>query len=110
MHYLNKSGKYTCLYSNVEVAQGMRENVADAMEAVLREMILDSEFYLKDRKFTSIVVKILETKHAKMLSDALSRWASENELPLIIFIDEIYSIKCSDWLCHSLFNKFFQLC
>ena len=58
MHYLNSTGQYTCLYFNVEVAQGMRENISEAMEAILREMILDSEFYLKDSKFKKIAEEI----------------------------------------------------
>ena len=36
--YLNESGSYRCLYTNVENAQAARENVAKGMQAILQGM------------------------------------------------------------------------
>ena len=38
MAHLNTSGKYRCLYVNVEIGQSAREDVEQAMKAVLNEI------------------------------------------------------------------------
>jgi len=38
MDRLNGEGKYRCLYCNVEVGQSAREDVAEAMRAILNEV------------------------------------------------------------------------
>ncbi len=44
MAHLNRQGQYKTLYTNVEVAQAAREDVAQAMNDILREMSLNARF------------------------------------------------------------------
>jgi len=36
--HLNREGRFLCVYANMEVAQGARENVRDALLLILREI------------------------------------------------------------------------
>ena len=46
MDYLNKEGKYKCLYINVESAQGAREDVYRGIRAILNEIGSSERIYL----------------------------------------------------------------
>ena len=48
MDYLNRQGKYRCLYVNVEVGQYAREEVGRGMRAILGEMVSRAQTFLKD--------------------------------------------------------------
>ena len=43
--YLNREGKYRCLYCNVEVAQAAREDVEAGIKAICVELSLKAKYY-----------------------------------------------------------------
>lgn len=90
MEYLNREGRYTVLYANVEAAQGAREDVKRGVKAILNEMALRARVHLDDPFLTEIWPGILETSgEDNALSEAFTRWASHNARPLVLLIDEI---------------------
>lgn len=92
MDYLNDSGEYRSLYFNVEAAQGARENVLEAMKAILSEMASSALFYLKDDFIKKNWREVSEASAYSALGEMLSLYANESSLPLVIFIDEIDSL------------------
>ena len=49
MDYLNQQGRYRCVYANVEAAQAARENVSEAMRAIVSEFGEQAEYQIDDR-------------------------------------------------------------
>ncbi len=45
---LNASGEFRCAYVNVETGQSAREDVAEAMRAILGQMASEAEYVLND--------------------------------------------------------------
>ena len=90
MDYINSVGRYRCLYVNVEIAQSARENVAEAMQAILNELALQARLVLQDTSIADTWPEILSRAggHAA-LSEVLTRWAEDNPLPIVLMIDEI---------------------
>ena len=93
MEYLNKAGKFKCLYINVEAAQAAREDVNSSMKAILSELascaidILNDSF-LKDNR-----LRILdESGEFAALNEALSLWSKQSLQPIVLLIDEIDSL------------------
>ncbi|MEM7539295.1 MAG: AAA family ATPase, partial [Chloroflexota bacterium] len=90
MDHLNAQGKVRCLYVNVEGAQAARENVADAMQAILNEIAVSASDHLKDNYPKEHNVEILKTAGPfSALSTLLSQWSEVSPLPLVLFIDEV---------------------
>lgn len=93
MDYLNKEGKYKCLYSNVEMAQAAREDVKGGIRTVLSVMAGDALHYLKDsfleEKWAEIFAKRGEFS---ALQNALTLWCQQDEKPVVLFIDEVDSL------------------
>ncbi|CAN2045541.1 AAA+ ATPase domain-containing protein [Candidatus Magnetomoraceae bacterium gMMP-13] len=93
MDYLNKAGKYRCLYCNVEIAQGAREDVKSGMQAILNEISSESFDFLKDSFLKENFSAILkQSGENAALNEALTRWAEKSQKPLVILIDEIDSL------------------
>ena len=93
MDYLNEQGRYRAVYCNVEPAQAAREDVAQAMNDILREMARSAQIYLKDNFLDQNKYHFLERGgHGTALSSALSAWAEGSDKPLIILMDEIDSL------------------
>jgi hypothetical protein len=93
MVYLNRQGKYKCLYVNIENAQAARSNVGEGMREILNALARSSSLYLKDPFFEDNGEQILRRKGALgALTETLSSWAQQNEKPVVLFIDEIDSL------------------
>ena len=88
--YLNREGKYRCLYFNVEIAQAARENVREGMRAILNEMASWARTSLGDLFVDEIRPDVLAQSggHAA-LGEVLTRWAAHSPRPLVLLIDEI---------------------
>ena len=87
---LNGSGRYRCVYVNVEIAQSAREDVAEAMRAILNQTAYDAETALDDRFVAGIWPAILERAGPHgVLQEVLGRWAAADSRPLVLMIDEI---------------------
>ncbi|KXB09186.1 CyrO [candidate division MSBL1 archaeon SCGC-AAA385M11] len=93
MDYLNQQGNYKALYCNVEAAQAAREDIAQAMNDILREMARMARIYLQDNFLEEQKYNFLERGgQGTALATALSRWAESSDQPLIILMDEIDSL------------------
>ena len=87
---LNDSGRYRCVYVNVEIGQSAREDVAEAMRAILNQIAYDAETALGDRFVAGIWPGILERAGPHgVLKEVLARWAAADSRPLVLMIDEI---------------------
>ena len=68
-------GDYRCVYANVEAAQAMRENVAQAMRSVLGEMTRRARLTLGDDLLGRIWPAAMESSGpGGVLTETLSRW------------------------------------
>ena len=93
MDHLNQQGKYKALYCNVEAAQAAREDVAQAMNDILREMARSAQIYLQDNFLDESKYEFLERGgHGTALGAALSAWSERLDKPLVVFLDEIDSL------------------
>lgn len=93
MAHLNASGKYACLYMNVEIAQAARENIEQAMNGILRELASRAKIYLKDDYPESSLPSLLDGQaYGSALNQCLTAWASASAKPLVILMDEIDSL------------------
>ncbi len=90
MDRLNREGNYRALYANVEAAQGARENVGEAMRAILSELGSQAEDYLADSFLKESAREVfLQSGPFGALGEALRRWSSRSPKPIILLIDEI---------------------
>jgi hypothetical protein len=93
MEYLNREGKYRCLYINVEIAQSAREDVKRGIRAILAEMAGRSQDFLKDsfvmERWNEILAQFGEDV---ALNRMLTLWAEASPEPLVVLIDEIDSL------------------
>ena len=87
---LNDSGRYRCVYVNVEIGQSAREDVGAAMRPILNRIAYEAEIVLHDRFVAGIWQEILDRAGPNgVLQEVLSRWAAADEKPLVLMIDEI---------------------
>jgi AAA-like domain len=90
MEHLNTSGKYRCAYINVEIAQAARENVGDALRAILSELSSRARTALQDTFVETIWTRILaDSGPHGALSEILTRWAAHDPKPLVLLLDEV---------------------
>jgi hypothetical protein len=92
MNILNDSGKYKCLYVNVESAQAARENVEEAIKAIVRALERSENYYLRENIIKNNAATALENSGYEALASILTSWTMESLLPTILFIDEIDSL------------------
>ena len=90
--HLNREGKLFCVYANLEIAQGAREDVVKAMPLILGE-IAGSANELGD----SNAARALEEVKASSgpiwsLAEFLARWCDGLQRPLVLLLDEVDSL------------------
>ncbi|EIJ36144.1 AAA family ATPase [Thiothrix nivea] len=90
MDALNQAGEYTALYINVESAQAARNDVAAGMKAILGSLIYGAEARLQDSRLRHWHHELwpIMGEHAT-LRELLSRWARENDKPIVLMVDEV---------------------
>ncbi len=93
MKHLNATDQYKCLYINVEPAQAAREDVGEAVRAILSELAGSALDLLNDDFPENHWLEVLEKRGGyDALGRLLSLWAKDSSLPLVILIDEIDSL------------------
>ena len=90
MDELNGSGRYRCLYINVEIGQSAREDVGAAMQAILGQLAARAERILGERVVQEVWREALaDSGPHSALQSVLSHWAAADDKPLVLLIDEI---------------------
>ncbi len=90
---LNADGEYRCLYSNVEPAQAVREDVDRANRVVLAEIADRASLMLGDDSLDALRLQILAHSPPELaLRRFLARWAAAEAKPVVLLIDEIDSL------------------
>ncbi|MCK4488184.1 MAG: ATP-binding protein [Desulfobacterales bacterium] len=90
MENLNHTGKYRCLYFNVEIAQSAREDVKRGMRAILNEMGSWAADFLHDPFVKQNAQEVLEKAgEDAALGEVLTRWCQESPKPLVLLMDEV---------------------
>ena len=90
MEELNDSGRYRCLYINVEIGQSAREDVGAAIQAMLGQLAARAERILGERIVQEIWREALaDLGPHSALQHVLGRWAAADDRPLVLLIDEI---------------------
>ncbi len=87
--YLNKEGRYHCVYANFEMAQTARNDISAGISTVITEIherairVLGDLIDFSDRDIRN------NTDPNKALGSYLARLCQVSDKPLILFIDEI---------------------
>ena len=88
--HLNAEGVFRCVYASFECGQSAREDVQQAMEAVLGELASGARAALGDLFLYEAWPEILANRGPHTaLKEALTLWAEADEKPLVLLIDEI---------------------
>ena len=88
-----QAGSWRCVYANVEAGQAARENVTEAMRAMLSEFALRASLTLGDDSLEGISRAAMDSAGPMgVLGLVLSRWAAADRSPLVLLIDEIDSL------------------
>ncbi len=88
--YLNREGRYACVYCNVELAQSAREDVEAGLRAIIGQIAsraqqsLQDDFLLEQQQ----AVQNQAGEHG-VLNRLLTVWAEHSPKPLVLLIDEI---------------------
>ena len=83
-------GEYRCVYVNVEAGQAARDNVKEAMRAVLGHLANQARLTLGDDSLEREWPAALETAGAlNALHRLLTAWSEADARPAVVLIDEI---------------------
>ncbi len=90
MERLNREGRYTCLYVNIEAAQAARGNVQRGMAHVCHAVAARAVTYLNETRL-QVWLNDLASRNAEegALTDLLERWACANAKPIVLLLDEV---------------------
>ena len=87
---LNARSEYRCVYVTVEAGQAARENVADAMRAVLFQLESEEQATLGSDTLAGIWPRALERAGALgAFRASLAGWCMADPRPLVLLLDEI---------------------
>jgi len=90
MEYLNREGRYRALYANFEAAQGAREDVGEAMRAILGELGSKARDEAGDPLLNESADDILQHSGPFVaLSEALRSLSYNSPKPIVLLIDGI---------------------
>src|SRR6056297_4241512 len=90
--YINKEGRYDCVYINVEASQAARNDVFEGVRAIIIELAERVSTTLNDEYFFNNWKKWMEMGGFTALKTALKDWCQKSDKPLILLIDEIDSL------------------
>jgi hypothetical protein len=88
--YLNQQGDYLAVYANIEAAQALREDVAQAMAVMVTDIARWASLLAGDQTAPMLAREVLaDTPHAGALGAFLTRWCQTLEKPLVLMLDEV---------------------
>ena len=84
------TGAYRCVYVNVEAGQALREDLSQAMPALLDKLAGQARTTLGDESLEALVPRALDRAGpGGALGHVLTRWSEADPKPLVLLIDEI---------------------
>ncbi len=89
MERLNREGRYTCLYANIEAAQTYRSNVDAAMRTIVTQIAAAANWYLQDERLQAWALSALTERGGSALNALLERWARANDKSIVLLLDEV---------------------
>ncbi len=93
MHQLNAEGEFRALYTNVERAQGYRENMDSALQVITRALASDAQRWLGDPQAEALAQELINSiSSADILTVFLKKWCAQSDKPCVLFLDEIDSL------------------
>jgi len=90
--YLNKEGKYHCVYANFEVGQAARDNVGSGNSAVTYELHQEFQLLMGDIVTFTFREFIDQIDVLNAVGAYLSKVARLSDKPIVLLIDEIDSL------------------
>jgi hypothetical protein len=88
--YLNRQGDYLAVYANIEAAQALREDVAQAMAVIVNDVARWASLVTGDEPVRPVARRVLaETPDAGALGEFLTQWCQQLDKPLVLFLDEV---------------------
>ena len=91
--YLNQSGHYRCLYANLEVGQSARDNVNEALPAMVAQIARRLQATFGDTFLLDQLDEVTNPLSShNILYEMLNRWAQHEPLPIVLLLDEIDSL------------------
>ncbi len=91
---INSTGRYRCVYANIEEAQTAGEVVPEAMHVILDQLAGEARRMLGDGFVQQAKARLLADCAAhSVLGEMLAQWSESDPKPLVLFIDEIDSLK-----------------
>ncbi len=93
MRQLNAEGEFRALYTNVERAQGSRENMDRALQTITFGMAEDAQHWLGDMHAITTAKNLADTlPGGEILTAFISQWCAQSDIPCVLFLDEIDSL------------------
>ena len=94
MHTINAEGKYRALYTNVEAAQAMRNDVLATGASMVQALAGAARLYWKDFPAAEqIALAILQrAPNAEAVRQTLQTWSEQSDKALLVFLDEVDSL------------------
>ena len=90
MAHLNREGRYRACYTNLEIAQPAREDLARAMRAICGTLAVSAQLYLgEDRLDGWIADQWSQRGPEGVLRAVLGQWSAGSPQPLVLLLDEV---------------------
>jgi hypothetical protein len=88
--YLNRQGDYHAVYANIEAAQALREDVAQAMATAVTYIATSAATLTGDSIAVPLMQEVLETSASgAVLGVFLTRWCAAAPKPVVLLLDEV---------------------
>lgn len=90
--HLNRGSTFFCVYANLEVGQGAREDLEKGLSLVIREIAGRASSHGDTHAERIRIGMEAEASSVLSLTDFLYRWCPELSRPLVLLLDEIDSL------------------
>ncbi len=87
---LNRERRYRAVYTNIEVAQAARENVALGMAAVVEQISRSARDQIGDKEAVGLAQSIITVSTGTtVVEEFLTRWCQDAPRPTVLLLDEV---------------------
>ena len=86
---LNREGRYTALYVNIESAQVARNDVIMGNRTIAKSITLAIELLQRDQTMSQWLQQQVEKDSFNLVFELLQQWCMNSAKPIILFLDEV---------------------